>query len=40
MKFLLAAIGSLVLGVGTVSAQDASASDPSQLLEIVRAERC
>ena len=32
MKFLLAAIGSLVLGVSTVSAQDASASDPSQIL--------
>jgi phospholipid transport system substrate-binding protein len=32
VKFLLAAIGSLVLGVSTVSAQDASASDPSQIL--------
>lgn len=32
MKFLLAAIGSLALGVSTVSAQDASASDPSQIL--------
>jgi phospholipid transport system substrate-binding protein len=32
VKFLLAAIGSLALGVSTVSAQDASASDPSQIL--------
>ena len=33
MKFLTAFVGVLVLGTGTVRAQDANATDPSQLLE-------
>jgi phospholipid transport system substrate-binding protein len=33
MRFLLAAIGSVILGAGIASAQDASSQDPSQILE-------
>jgi phospholipid transport system substrate-binding protein len=33
MKFLLAAIGSLVIGASAANAQDANSSDPSQMLE-------
>lgn len=33
MKFLLAAIGTVILGAGVASAQDANSQDPSQILE-------
>lgn len=33
MRFLLAAIGSVILGAGVASAQDANSQDPAQILE-------
>src|SRR5476649_1954974 len=33
MKFLLAAIGTVILGAGVATAQDANSQDPSQILE-------
>ena len=33
MRFLLAAIGSVILGAGVASAQDAHSQDPAQILE-------